>query len=204
MNSIWLKIAGVAVVAVVVIVILGRLGGKEGPPPAPVEKNKTFDQMVERDRQYLREPEPVEEPLVQSAAPAEPNEAQQEPAQAEEQPAPPAPAPSQVVQEPPTIIYVKPLGEIDKIEAERLFDVAVPGRSIGRLPMTGYKLMVDNCRRIMERWPDSFYAYQSKRLMAELPERYQMRYKVTEQEKDISRFLKPRPGTQPVRVTEER
>jgi hypothetical protein len=204
MNTIWLKLAGVAVAVVIVLVVVGRFrSGNSTPAPAPQsEKTKTFDQMVERDKQYLQEPEPVEEPPVQSAAPVEPNKPQQEVAQAEGQPAPPAP--SQTVQQPPSVIYVKPLGEIDKIEAERLFNVAVPGRSIGRLPMTGYKLMVDNCRQIIQRWPDSFYAYQCKRLMAELPERYQMRYSVTEQEKDISPFLKRRPGTQPVKVTEER
>ena len=133
---------------------------------------------------------------------AQPSQDQQPSTQSGQEP--PPPAPRQALQAPPSVVYVKPLGEIDKIEAERLFNVAVPGRSIGRLPMTGYKLMVDNCRQIIQRWPDSFYAFQSHRLMAELPERYQMRYNVTEREKDISRFLKRRPGTVAVKITEER
>jgi hypothetical protein len=202
MNSIWLKIAGIAVVAVVVVVILGRFGGEDSPP-APSEETKTFDDMVERDRQFLEEPEPVEEP-PQDTQPAETDQEAQDVAQGDQTPSSASPTPSPAPQETPDVIHVKPLSEMAKIEAERLFNVAVPGRSIGRLPMTGFKLMVDNCREIIRKWPDSFYAYQCKRLLADMPERYQMRYKVTEQEKDISRFLEPRPGTQPVKITEQR
>ena len=102
----------------------------------------------------------------------------------------------------PTVLYFKPLSEIETIEAERLLNVAVPGRSIGRLPGTGYKLMVDNCREIIRRWPDSFYAFRAKQLLADMPERYQKRYNVTKKELDMSRFTKSRPGTQPVKVEE--
>ena len=41
MNSIWLKIAGVAVVAVLVIVVLGRMGGDQSTSEPP-QKDKTF------------------------------------------------------------------------------------------------------------------------------------------------------------------
>ena len=81
--------------------------------------------------------------------------------------------------------------------------MAVPGRSIGRLPTTGFKLMVDNCRTIIRRWPDSFYAYSAKKMLADLPERYQMRYKITEEEKDLSMFAEQRPGTRPFTIKED-
>ena len=55
------------------------------------------------------------------------------------------------------------------VEAERLLNMAVPGRSIGRLPMTGFKLMVDSCRTIISRWPDSRFANNAKLLLADLP-----------------------------------
>ncbi len=101
-------------------------------------------------------------------------------------------------------MYFKPLDEIDKIEAERLWNVAVPGYSIGRLPAMGFKgLSVDPCRQIIKRWPDSFYAFQAKRMLGSLPERYQMRYKVTDEEKDLTRFFKPRKGTQPMQFKEQ-
>jgi hypothetical protein len=100
-------------------------------------------------------------------------------------------------------LYFKELGEIEKIEAERLLNVAVPGRSIGRLPTTGYKLMVDSCRTMISRWPDSFYAYRAKQMLADLPERYQQRYQVTEKEKDVSMFFKQRSGTKPFTIKED-
>jgi hypothetical protein len=101
-------------------------------------------------------------------------------------------------------VYFKELGEIDQIEASRLLNVAVPGRSIGRLPKIGSKLlMVDSCRTIIRRWPDSQFAYKAKQLLADLPERYQKRYKVTEEEKDVSMFAEQRPGTKPFTIKED-
>lgn len=208
MNSIWLKIAAAVVAVFVVIVVIDKFKSGE-PTPAPSsssaeeDRPKNFYDQVEEDKaRFQTSPEPAEK-----AAPEQTSAASQEPAQPEETPAQTQPAQSAVrppaPTQPPTI-YVKRLSEIDQIEAERLLSVAVPGRSIGRLPMTGYKLMVDNCRRIIQKWPDSFYAFQSQRLLADLPERYKMRYKVTKAEMDLSNFTKQRPGTEPVTVTEER
>jgi hypothetical protein len=73
----------------------------------------------------------------------------------------------------------------------------VPGRSIGRLPMTGFGLMVDTCRQIIQRWPDSWYAYRAKQLLADMPPRFQKQYRVTEEEVNLSMFAKPRLGTKP-------
>jgi hypothetical protein len=94
-------------------------------------------------------------------------------------------------------LYFSELSEIEQIEAERLLQVAVPGRSIGRLPMTGFNLMVDTCRQILRRWPDSWYAYKAKQMLADMPERFRPRYRITEEELDLSRFAEPRPGTKP-------
>jgi hypothetical protein len=211
MNTIWLKIAAAVVAVFIVIVVVGKF--KSGEPAASSrssadeDRTKTFYDQVEEDKaRFQTRPEPAEAtPPNEASAPSQPPASAQDTAtqpQTETQPAPAAtqsPASSQA-----GTIYVKRLSETDRIEAERLLNVAVPGRSIGRLPMTGYKLMVDNCRRIIEKWPDSFYAFQSKRLLADLPERYQMRYNVTKAEMDISKFMKPRPGTEPVKVTEVR
>jgi len=110
----------------------------------------------------------------------------------------------QVAKPEPTVLYFQPLSEIEQIEAEKLLNVAVPGRSIGRLPMTGFSLMVPNCRQIIQRWPESQYAYQAKRLLADLPPRYQTRYNVTKEEMDVSMFYQQRPGTQPFTMEESR
>jgi len=200
MNTFWLKIMGLAVLAVAVIILIGVFtsGTDSQPPePEPKEPQKTFYDQAEEDKQrFLTEPQAQDSQsqttAIEQAPPTENQTATQAVPQAVE--------PSKPAQ--PTLVYFKELGEIDQIEAERLLNVAVPGRSIGRLPMTGYKLMVDNCRTIIRRWPQSSYAYRAKLLLADLPERYQMRYQVTEKEKDVSMFAEQRPGTKPFTIKE--
>ena len=198
MNTFWLKIAAFAVAIVAGIVVVAMFlpsGPKEPPPP-----EKTFYDQVEQDKKkFLAEPKAVDS-SQQPAAPQQGTPAEQPQPPAEQaQPAVPPPKPTG-----PVTLYFKELSETDSIEAERLLNVAVPGRSIGRLPMTGYKLMVDSCRQIIQRWPDSWFAYNAKRMLRDMPERYRRNYNITEQELDISRYAQPRPGTKPFTVEESR
>lgn len=189
MNTFWLKIAGLMVLAVGVILLINIIRG--GKTQIESGAPKTFyDQAEEDKRRFLAEPQQVQEqePAAQDKTPVElvqPSVKQTRPAE-------------------PTQLYFKPLSEIDTIEAERLLGVAVPGRSIGRLPMTGFKLMVDSCREIIRRWPDSWYAYRAKQMLADMPPRYQQRYNITQEELDVSRFAEPRPGTKPFNIKESR
>jgi hypothetical protein len=196
MNTFWLKIAALAVVVVVVIVLIGVFYPSEKPQPLskptvaePVNKPvKTFSEQVEKDREkFLAEPQPVKEQVREQNQPAD-NQTSAEPVRLPVKPAQ---------------LYFRPLSEIDNIEAERLLNVAVPGRSIGRLPMTGFKLMVDTCRQIISKWPDSWYAYRAKQMLIDMPERFRERYKITKEELDISKFTKQRPGTEPFNGTVE-
>jgi hypothetical protein len=108
------------------------------------------------------------------------------------------------VEEPkPTVLYFKPVSEIEQIEAQRLLNAAVPARSLGRLQI-GFNLMMQNCRQILQRWPDSTYAYRAKKMIVDMPERFRDRYKVTKEELDLSTFAKLRPGTQPFTMEESR
>ncbi|MFA5251336.1 MAG: hypothetical protein WC454_01975 [Phycisphaerae bacterium] len=198
MNTFWLKIAAIAVVVAVVIVLIGVFSSSERPQPLtketvtePVNKPvKNFPEQVEKDREKFLSPpkqpvnKPAEEPVKQQV------QEQNQPADSQ--------TPSQPVQPPaqPAQLYFSPLSEIDNVEAERLLNVAVPGRSIGRLPMTGYKLMVDTCRQIISKWPDSWYAYNAKKMLIDMPVRFRERYQITQQELDISEFTKQRPGTE--------
>jgi len=203
MNTFWLKVAGAIVGIVVIVVIVGMFTSNNAPPPE--EPDKTFyDQTREDKEEFLAKPQAVESPQQQVP---EQNQTIEEKVPAEETVAKtehPQPAPKPAAPPKPRTLYFKPLSEIDQIEAERLLNVAVPGRSIGRLPMTGYNLMVPNCRDIIKKWPDSYYAYQAKRLLADLPERFWPRYKVTEEERDVSMFYEQRPGTQPFTMEESR
>jgi hypothetical protein len=98
-------------------------------------------------------------------------------------------------------LYFKDLSEMDTIEAERLLNAAVPARSLGRLQI-GFNLMMQNCRQILQRWPDSSYAYRAKKMIVDMPERFRDRYKVTKEELDLSAFAESRPGTRPFTVEE--
>lgn len=189
MNTIWLKIAGVVIAIVLIFVLITVFTSGETEEPEQPQRN--FAQQVEADKQkFLTEPEPVEDETQEPAI-----EDQNVPEQVQPVQEPPKPAR-------PVTLYFKELGEIEKIEAERLLNVAVPGRSIGRLPMTGIKLMVDTSRQIIKKWPDSWYAYRAKQMLADMPERYQQRYNVTQEELDLSKYAEPRTGTQPYTIKE--
>jgi hypothetical protein len=209
MNSIWLKIAGLAVLVVVVIVVVGRFqSDKPAAGPAapaesrPVERPRTFADMAERDKQFATAPKPAESGSVeQQPAVATPSAPQPSGSPA---PAPAQPAaigvvlPSSITKT--TTLYFKPLEEEDDIAAQQLLPWVATGRSLGRLPMVQYGLMVKACRQAQERWPDSIYAFRAKQALEEISERYAANYNITPQELDISRFLKTKPGTQAIRV----
>jgi len=194
MGSTWVKIAGAAVVVVVVILVLGRLGGDK-PTSAPPEKEKTFYDMAERDKQFQEEPkraaEPVQPPAAQSETPEQPSPQAAQPPAAQ---APGVVLPSSITQ--PTTLHFVPLEEIEDIQAQNLLPWAAAGRSIGRLPMVQYGLMVKACRQIEERWPDSWYAFRAKQMLEEITQ-YSNSYNIKPQELDISRYLKPRRGSEP-------
>ena len=198
MNTFWLKIAAFAIAVVVGIVAVTMLipgGPKEPQPP-----EKTFYDQAEQDKKkFLAEPKTLDSSQQQAAPQPGPaaEQSQAAPQQAQPTVEPPKPAG-------PVTLYFKELSETDSIEAERLLNVAVPARSIGRLPMTGFKLMVDSCRQIIQRWPDSSYGYKAKRMLAEMPERFRRNYNITEEELNVSRFAQPRPGTKPFTIEELR
>lgn len=194
MNTFWLKIVGIAVAVLGVIILIGVLSSSE-PEPEPIQQEKGFSDQVEADRKkFLTRPQAVD-PARQSAQTTQQADSNKPVNTIIQTPPPPE----------PVTLYFSQLSEIDDIEAERFLNVAVPGRSIGRLPMTGYKLMmVDNCRRIIRRWPESWYAYRAKQMLADLPRRFWSRYKVTEEEVDTSMYTKPRKDTKPFTFKESR
>ena len=211
MNTIWLKLAAAAVVIVIALVVVGRFTSSDKPAPAPEAKPKTFEQMADRDKQFNEAPKLVEPPAAQPA---------QEPApQPEPQPAPqPQPQPPQSPPNPlgrpagvvypsdlqgPTTLYFMPMSEEDDIAAQQILPYATAGRSIGRLPVMQYGLMMKACQQIEERWPNSWYCYRAKQMMEEIvfySDRYATMYKITPQRLDISRFMKPRQGFEPRQV----
>jgi len=202
-----LKIAAVAVAMVIAIVVVGRFRSDKPTPQAPSEppaKQKTFYDMADRDKQFNEAPKPVEPPAAQPAPEPAP---QPQPVQAQ----PPQPSPQPTMARPPgvvfpsdlkgpTTLYFMPMSEENDIQAQQLLPYATAGRSIGRLPIMQYGLMNKACLQIEERWPDSWYCFRAKQMMEEITQysdRYAGTYKITPQRLDISRFMKPRRGTEP-------
>jgi len=163
MNTFWLKIAGVTVIIVVVVVLIGVFSSST-PPPAPQVPSeppaKTIYEQWDRDDKRLRA-EP--EPIV-----------------------PPQTSPSAQPRQP----QFKKLSMEDEIEAQRKWEWVVNQRKMARLPIMSPKQMVDTCREIIQRWPESKYAFLAKRALADLPERYHTMYNITKEEMDVSNFYK--------------
>jgi len=156
MNTFWLKIAGAAVVVVGVIILVKALLPKSEPEP-----QKTVYDVWEKDDKRLRaEPQPKEPPPTTSVVQPRNN------TQAVEPPKP----------------QFKELSEEEKVEAERLLEMALTERKMARLPGMTPKRMVDYCRQIIQKWPGSEYAFKAKRMLADIPERYREMYHITKEE----------------------
>jgi hypothetical protein len=193
MNTFWLKIAALAIAVVAGIIVIGSFTGGDSDPKEP--ETTFYDKAEEDRRRFLAEPQRLQaretEPVAQQGPTAVDSQAVV--------PVPPTPRPVEPPK--PTIVYCRDLSEIGKIEAERLLNAAAPARSLGRLQI-GFNLMMQNCRQILRRWPDSWYAYRAKQMIADMPERFRQRYKVTQDELDLSTFAEPTPGTRPFAVEE--
>ncbi len=194
MDTFWLKAAGIAVVGLILLVVGAQFfGGDHESSPTESDwagmETKSFTRQVEEDRERLGvEPKPIDPPV------------QEEPPQPLPDPGTPAQPAELADTSKPTIIYVKPMQDFEAVSAEQIWQTAMPGRSIGRLPMTGYSLATKGCVQIIERWPDSKYAFMAMRLLNDIPER--RRGSARSLDIDMSRFYQQRPGTQPMQVEE--
>jgi len=174
MNTFWLKIAVLAVAVVGVIVLVGVF--TSGTDSGPKEPQKTvYDQWEQDDKKLTAEPQ-LREPTgpAPPVSPPEPNLPVPPPNQA---------APAEKVELPQP--QFKELSMEEDIEAQKLWIWAENQRKMGRLPGMGYGQMVKACRDIIQRWPQSKYAFLAKRALADLPERYQQMYNITKEETDL-------------------
>ena len=177
MNSFWVKIAVFAVIVVGLIVLVKKFSTSNSEPKP---KSKTVYEVWEEDEKRLRAEPEVEKPPPEQPEP-DPIE-QTTPTVAQK------PEPQRQVRLAPR--QFKELEEIEKIDAEKLFEVALQHRKMGRLPVAGglgYKTMVDCCRQIIKKYPGSVYAYKARRMLAEVPQRLRGRYKITDEEINLER-----------------
>ncbi len=171
MNTFWLKIAGVAVLVMGVIVGITVFTSSEPEQarerePKPREKT-VYDQWEEDEKKLSAEPQYNEPPATTPSV--------QPGTKAVQQTTPVAPPKPEF----------KKLNEIEDIQAQQLWEWVKNQRKMGRLPVMGYGPMVKTCRDIIQRWPESKYAFYAKRALADLPPRYHKMYNITKEEIDL-------------------
>ena len=156
MNTFWLKMAGFAVVVVGLIVLVKVFSSSD----LEVKTEKTVYDVWQQDDKRLR---------------AEP---QAEPTETAKQ----APAKKQIPEAELAKPKFKELSPEDEVRAQKLFEMAITHRKMGRLPGLQFKKMVDYCREIIEKYPDSVYAFRARRMLRDIPRRYRERYNITDEE----------------------
>ena len=160
MNTFWLKIAGFAVVVVGLIVLVKVFSSSD----LEVKTQKTVYDVWEQDDKRLRaEPKAKQLPRTKQL-----------------------PVTKQIPEEQKVAEPVKPkfkeLSPEDQVQAEKLFEMALFHRKSGRLPGLQFKKMVDYCREIIQKYPDSVYAFRARRMLRDIPRRYRERYNITDEE----------------------
>ncbi len=183
MNTLWLKIAAVAVGALIVVVIAGRfMGGDKPAAPAPsqaqrasTETKTVYDTFKEDDKRLNAVPS-ANQPQAGAQA--------QAPATG------PAEAAAQAPVQPVRIPKFRSLEEEQQVRAEELWNMVLTSRKMGRLPGMTYGQMVQYCRQILKEFPGTKYAFQAKNALADIPESAQRSANVTKQELDTSEFYK--------------
>lgn len=169
MNTFGLKIAVLTVVVVGLIVLAAVFSGpKTETAPEPEPKPKTYWQQIEQDDKKLRAEPELQQPskAQQTPTPTQTTDTQQAVEGTEPKP------------------QFKELSLEDKVQAEKLFEMALAERKMGRLPgvRLGYKKMVEHCREIIERYPNSIYAFKARRMLGDIPKRYWKTYNITDKE----------------------
>ena len=161
MNTFWLKAAGGVVVVVGLIMLVNVFkssSSKQKPKTTEAEPNTFYDTIAQDDKRLRAEPGANQ--TRRSVAPKtseryEPNAAD-----------------------------FKELSDEERVDAEKLFEMAMFQRKEGRLPgmSSGYKLMVDYCRQIIQKYPDTEYGFKARRMLGDMPARFRQQYNVTDEE----------------------
>ncbi len=197
MNTLWLKIAS-GVIGILIIIILVSMfmpgGDKEKTAPPITDNNlpSNFWAQTENENDANNSRGNIQKP--------------NEPVQSNNN-ATPVPVEPQIIPGQPKTtemtIYVKKPNSSEQAEAEKQLNFAETSFEVGRLPGASYKTAVDAARGVIERWPDSIYAFNAKLMLAKVPERYQQQYKITADELSTNMFSQPKAGTIPVKITFE-
>lgn len=70
----------------------------------------------------------------------------------------------------------------ERVAAERTFEMALAQRKIARMPGMTYKLMVDYCRDMIQKYPGTIFEEKARQMLSEIPVDKRALYNITEQE----------------------
>lgn len=176
MNTFWLKIAGVVVLVVGIIVAVSVFSPSKSQQEPQSRGPQTYAEQVAEDRAKFEidhRTQQLSEPKTEKLTPAEKLGVTHQPLQVTNQ-------------KQPVERQFRELDLANQVQAERLLQMAQTERSMGRLPGTGrYGRMVKYCRQIIQSYPGTVYAYQAKRMLADISEDYRSRYSITDEEIDF-------------------
>ena len=161
MDSFWAKIAIFAVIIGGLVFSVKLFSGKAKPK----EPEKSVYDVWEEDEKRLR-PKPEPEAEVSKVPEKQPQ----------------APEPTVDVEPAPEKPEQEEISDIDKMEAQRLFEFALTLRKQARLPGMSYNRMVKVCREIIEKYPSTPEAASARQMLGEVPERHWKRLNITEEE----------------------
>jgi len=169
MNTFWLKIAVLVVAVLVGIILIGNFFSSE------IDKATDLEAAAERVEAAETK---LQDQLNEAQTQAEQKNQQQDS----------SPTPPRTTSLPTRPPQTAPDDDdmVSSIEAERLYNMALTQYKIGRKIMT-FKKMVDYCRELFERFPDSPEAAKARVLMRNMPERYRELYNVTDEELGVEK-----------------
>ena len=180
MDSLWAKIA-VVVIVIVAAVVVGRkflaLQGEREPKLEP----RTYQDVTRQDDRRLRSEPGAEYALVAELQADDSAVRPKQQVQTER-----SVETEQQQKEEQVVKQIRPqykeLLPEEQLDAERLLEMAIAERKMARLPGMTYKRMIDYCREIISKHPESIYAAKARRMLGEVPKHYWKRYKITEEE----------------------
>jgi len=155
MDKFWLKIVIFAVVVGGVVIAVSFFSPSESELAEKPEKPKTFYDVTREDEKRLRADPQVSQQRRERTTRDEAAESNQQ---------------------------FRELTIEERVQAERLFEVALFERKKARLPGMNYARMVEYCRQIIKQFPGSPEAAKARRMLAEVPESERKLYNITNEE----------------------
>lgn len=163
MGGFWIKTAIVAALVLTAIVIVGRWLSSGTEYAADFERTRTLareqDARLEAELETAAQPAPAPSPDAHIST----GSAADERARVDRRAA-------------------AEMTETERIDAERIYQMAETHYKMGRLPGTTFKKMIDYCRELFDRYPQSNEAAKARVLMRRLPDRVKEQYNVTQEE----------------------